>query len=102
MAFDDYMEPEVGIAVAVTAAVASPGVRKLLRQGAVYGLAGILMTGDAVATLTRGVQRGVKQSNPEAPSADGGETVTVEAIPAAAEPAAPKRTRKPAEAADHE
>ena len=102
MAFDDYMEPEVGIAVAVTAAVASPGARKLLRQGAVYGLAGILMAGDAVSSLARGIQRGVKQSHSEVPSADSTETVTVEEIPAAAEHAPSKRSRKSAEAADHE
>lgn len=61
MAFEDYMEPEVGIAVAVTAAVASPQVRNVLRRGAVYGLAGVLMAGDAVSSLARGVKRGVEQ-----------------------------------------
>jgi hypothetical protein len=45
---DDYLEPEVLIAVAVTAAVASPPVRKVLRKGLVYGLAGLLTVGDKI------------------------------------------------------
>lgn len=120
MAFDDYLEPEVGIAVAVTAAVASPKVRGVLRKGAVYGVAGVLMAGDAISSLVRGVSR-----NTMAPAADGapagtGSPQVVAAteytpIPpdaAAAEPDAsaeashhaPKRSRttKNAEAADNE
>ena len=108
MALEDYMEPEVGIAVALTAAVASPGVRKFLRRGAVYGLAGVLMAGDAVSSLAQGVKRGVQQSAPEpqpeaevpvAPEilrADGGEPAPLEtAFPE--KEAAPKRARKTAE-----
>ena len=110
MALEDFIEPEVGIAVALTAAVASPGVRKVLRKGAVYGLAGILMAGDAVSTLAQGVKRGVQQpaaadvpgpvteeapiTAPEILSAD--ETLSTEAAPEA--PTAPKRARKTAEA----
>lgn len=66
MALEDYMEPEVGVAVAVTAAVASPQVRHVLRRGAVYGLAGLLMAGDAVSMLAQGVKRGVQKAAPEA------------------------------------
>ena len=66
MALEDYMEPEVGVAVAVTAAVASPQVRHVLRRGAVYGLAGLLMAGDAVSMLAQGVKRGVQKAVPEA------------------------------------
>jgi hypothetical protein len=55
MGLDDYMEPEVLIAVAVTAAVASPPVRKVLRKGLVYGLAGLLKVGDTVAASARTV-----------------------------------------------
>lgn len=62
MAFDDFLESEVGVAVAVTAVVASPAVRRVLRKGAVYGLAGALMAGDAVASLARGVRNGVQPS----------------------------------------
>jgi hypothetical protein len=53
MAFDDYLEPEVMIAVAVTAAVAAPPVRRALRKGLVYGLAGLLTIGDKVAGTAR-------------------------------------------------
>ena len=66
MALEDYMEPEVGVAVAVTAAVASPQVRHVLRRGAVYGLAGLLMAGDAVSMLAQGVKRGIQKAVPEA------------------------------------
>ncbi len=48
MALEDFVEPEVGIAVALTAALASPRVRGLIRKGAVYGLAGILKAGDGI------------------------------------------------------
>lgn len=60
MALDDYLEPEVAVAVAVTAAVASPPVRRVLRQGAVYGLAGLMMAGDKLATLARGAAQGAQ------------------------------------------
>ncbi|HZB84847.1 MAG TPA: hypothetical protein VE288_18595 [Rubrobacteraceae bacterium] len=54
MALDDFVETEVGVAVAATAAIASPRVRRLLRQGAVYGLAGALIAGDRAASVARG------------------------------------------------
>ena len=125
MALEDFIEPEVGWAVAVTAAVASPGVRKVLRKGAVYGLAGILMAGDAVSTLAQGVKRGVQQAAPadapspmaeEAPvtqpeilSGGAAEPLSTEPVPTAVEDtaaaethAAPKRVRKTTEAAVNE
>jgi hypothetical protein len=46
-ALEDYFESEVAIAAAATAAVLSPRVRGVLRTGAVYGLAGVLMAGSA-------------------------------------------------------
>ncbi len=55
MALDDYLEPEVAVAVAVTAAVASPPVRKAMRRGLVYGLAGLLTLGDKLAAGAREV-----------------------------------------------
>jgi hypothetical protein len=58
MALDDFLESEVAIAVGATAAVLSPRVRGLLRSGAVYGLAGALIAGDAVASVARGAGRG--------------------------------------------
>jgi hypothetical protein len=57
MALDDYLGSEVAVAVAATAAVVSPRVRGVLRSGAVYGLAGALIAGDAVASVARGAQR---------------------------------------------
>ncbi len=120
MALEDYMEPEVGVAVALTAAIASPGVRNVLRRGAVYGLAGILMAGDAASTLAQGVKRGVQQAAPadapDAPgtaadeasvtvpevlSAEGRETTPAQAAPPASH-AAPKRARKTTEVTDIE
>jgi hypothetical protein len=53
MALDDFMEPEVAIAVAVTAAVASPPVRRVLRRGLVYGLAGLLVARDKITGAAR-------------------------------------------------
>lgn len=125
MALEDFMEPEVGIAVALTAAVASPGVRKVLRKGAVYGLAGILMAGDAVSSLAQGVKRGAAQAAPaggpepvpEEAAVTAPEIITsAETLPAetpifaaaseeAAAPethAAPKRVRRTAEAVVNE
>jgi hypothetical protein len=62
MALDDFMQTEVAVAAAATAAVCSPRVRGMLRRGAVLGLAGALMAGDALATFTRGVARGAQQT----------------------------------------
>lgn len=53
MALDDYLESEVVVAVAATAAVMSPRVRGVLRSGAVYGLAGVLRAGDAISSVAR-------------------------------------------------
>lgn len=46
----------------VTATVLSPQVRWVLRQGAVRGLAGVLVLGDAVASFARGVGRGIQDT----------------------------------------
>jgi hypothetical protein len=62
MALDDFLEPEVVVAVAVTAAVASPPVRKALRKGLVYGLAGLLMAGDRITSATREIVRSAQQT----------------------------------------
>jgi hypothetical protein len=66
MAMDDYLEPEVMVAVAVTAtvtaAVASPPVRKALRKGAVYGLAGLLTLGDKVYALAQDLAHNAQQA----------------------------------------
>src|SRR5437868_8620097 len=62
MALDDFMESEVAVAAAATAAVFSPRVRGVLRRGAVLGLAGALMAGDALATFTHGVARSAQRT----------------------------------------
>jgi len=74
MALDDYVEPEVAVAVAVTAAVASPTMRKFLRMGAVYGLAGLLMARDKIAAMATNVSQtaqrmaaSTEESEPAAP-----------------------------------
>jgi hypothetical protein len=62
MALDDYLESEVAIAVAATAAVLSPRVRGVLRKGAVYGLAGALVAADGVGSFVRGIGRGAQRT----------------------------------------
>jgi hypothetical protein len=58
---ENFLESEVAVAVAATVAVLSPRVRGLLRRGAVYGVAGLLIAGDAVLGLGRGLTRGAQQ-----------------------------------------
>ena len=53
MAVEDFLESEVAVAVAVTAAVLSPRVRGVLRRGLVYGVAGVLKAGDALASAVQ-------------------------------------------------
>jgi hypothetical protein len=79
MAMDDYVESEVAVAVAATAAVLSPRVRRWIRRGAVYGLAGALVAKDAVATFAQGVARGIRHATSEAEAAAqaGGERASV-------------------------
>jgi hypothetical protein len=59
MALEEYLESEVAVAVAATAVALSPRARRLLRRGAVYGVAGALKTTDVVTAAARGVARGV-------------------------------------------
>jgi hypothetical protein len=58
MALEDFLDSEVAVAVAATAALASPRVRGVLRRGAVYGLAGLLTAGDMISSFARGAARG--------------------------------------------
>ncbi len=62
MDFEDYMQPEVGIAALLTATVFSPRVRGWLRRGLVYGTAGVLTVGDMAASFARSVDQGVQQA----------------------------------------
>jgi hypothetical protein len=59
MALQEYFESEVAVAVAATAALMSPRGRRLLRRGAVYGVAGALKATDVVTAAARGVAQGV-------------------------------------------
>jgi hypothetical protein len=69
MDLDDYLEPEVAIAVAVTAVVASPPLRKAVRKGAVYGLAGLLLLGDRVRDLAANLAQAARQQRDRAGAA---------------------------------
>jgi hypothetical protein len=62
VALEDYFEPEVAVAVAVTAAIASPPVRKVLRRGLVYGLAGLLSAGDHITAAARSVAQSARNA----------------------------------------
>ena len=66
MDLEDFANSEVAVAVAATAAVLSPRVRGVLRRGAVYGLAGGLIAGSAVASAARGVGHGAQQATSSA------------------------------------
>ncbi len=69
MAVDDFLDSHVVIAVAGTAVAFSPRARRLLRRGAVYGLAGVLMAGDAIGSFTRAAARGARDAAPVMPAA---------------------------------
>ena len=66
MAIEEYLESEVAIAVAATAVVLTPRARRLLRRGVVYGLAGALMAGDAIASFGRATARGAQDATASA------------------------------------
>jgi hypothetical protein len=68
MALDDFLDSEVAVAVAATAVALSPRARRLLRRGAVYGVAGVLKATDVATAAARGVARGA--------SGEGGATAT--------------------------
>jgi flavin-dependent dehydrogenase len=66
---EDFLEPEVAITAVVVAAIFSPRARRVLRRGAVYGMAGVLMAGDAIASFARSVGQGVRQAGASAANA---------------------------------
>jgi hypothetical protein len=71
MALDDYLDSEVAIAVAATAVALSPRVRRVVRRGAVYGVAGALKATDVVTAAARGVASGVSSQGERAAGGDG-------------------------------
>jgi hypothetical protein len=54
------IEKELGLAVIATAVAASPRAREAAREGAVYGLAGVMKAADAIAGAGRGAYEGAK------------------------------------------
>ena len=62
MDFEDFLEPEIAITATVAAALFSPRGRHWLRQGLVYGTAGVLMAGDAVTSFVRSVGQGAQRA----------------------------------------
>lgn len=62
MALEDFMDSEVGIAVAATAVVLSPQVRNFVRRGLVYGMAGVLKAGDTLSGAAQGVASEIQQT----------------------------------------
>jgi len=74
MALDDYLDSQVAVAVAATAAVLSPRVRGVLRRGAVYGVAGVLTVGDALGGFARSVGHGAQRATADAAPADAATT----------------------------
>ena len=62
MDLDDVFDPKVMVAVAVTAAVTSPPVRKAVRKGAVYGMAGLLMAADRLTSAANSAAEGVRST----------------------------------------
>jgi hypothetical protein len=65
---ESYVEPEVGVAVVVTAAAASPSLRKVVRRSLVYGVAGALIAFDKVSAAAQGLVRGIRKGATEATS----------------------------------
>lgn len=66
MDLEDFFTPEVGITAAIVGALASPQVRKILRRGAVTGLAGLLIAGDAIKQTAEGVGQTVQHAAAQA------------------------------------
>jgi flavin-dependent dehydrogenase len=69
MALEDYLEPEIAVTAAVTAVLFSRRGRRWLRQGAVYGLAGVLVAGDAISAFGRTLGQGIQKASASASEA---------------------------------
>ncbi len=66
MGLDDLRGSRVAVSVAATATVMSPRARRVLRRGAVYGIAGALAAGDEVSAAARGAKEGARKAAAEA------------------------------------
>ena len=71
MGLEEYLESEVAVAVAATAVVMSPRARRVLRRGAVYGVAGALKAADLATAAARGVAQGAGSAVQSTESGDG-------------------------------
>lgn len=63
MDIDNFAEPEVAITAALTAAICSPRARKVMRQGLVYGIAGVLVAGDMATSLAKSFSQGIQRAS---------------------------------------
>jgi hypothetical protein len=59
----DFIEPEIAVTAAVTAALFSPRARRVIRKGLVYGMAGILTAGDTISSFAKSVGQGMQQAS---------------------------------------
>jgi hypothetical protein len=84
MALDDYLDSEVAVAVAATAVALSPRVRRFVRRGAVYGVAGALKATDVVTAAARGVASGVGSQAAGRATGDGRRAEAPEGVPGSA------------------
>jgi hypothetical protein len=70
MGLDDYLDSEVAVAVTATAVLLSPRARRVLRKGAVYGVAGVLKAADVASAAARGVASGAGSAVGQADTSD--------------------------------
>ena len=92
----DFVEPEIAVTAAITAAICSPRARKVMRKGLVYGMAGILTAGDVVTTFARSIRQGAEQAGKEKAAAAPvtGEAEVEEGAATPEATAAPRKTTK--------
>ncbi|MGH2507663.1 MAG: hypothetical protein ACRDHZ_09720 [Ktedonobacteraceae bacterium] len=60
---ESFVEPEIAVTAAITAALFSPRARRVMRKGLVYGMAGILTVGETVTSFARSVGQGMQQAS---------------------------------------
>ena len=68
MELEDYLEPEIAVTAAITAALFSPRGRQILRRGVVYSIAGVMIAGDAITSFARNIGQGFKQTGAAVPA----------------------------------
>jgi hypothetical protein len=73
MELEDYLEPEIAVTAAITAALFSPRGRQILRRGVVYSIAGVMVAGDAITSFARNIGQGFRQRGAATPAGTEGE-----------------------------